>query len=142
MTIGCTDCPISEPVPFSRIWFSHKLRGAGLRYEIAVCIQTGDICWINGPFKSGRWTNVAIFCRNLKHRLAPGEMVESDGGYRGDSSCVTEGASAALAQHHTVIVDVKNFNCLRQVWRHDWHLHKYVFGAGCVITQLSKFQVN
>ena len=36
ITIDGTDCEINEPSPFDRKWFSHKLRGAGLRYEIGI----------------------------------------------------------------------------------------------------------
>ena len=160
MTIDGTDCPIQEPVPFSRIWYSHKFRGAGLRYEVGVCIQTGDICWINGPFKCGRWVDLAIFRRDLRQRLLPGEMVECDGTYLGEPACrhkhiirnVADGRAkaAARARHETVNGDIKVFGCLGSAgpWRHDRHLHKYCFGAAAVLTQLSynlgnrPYQVN
>ena len=79
MTLDCTDCLIYEPRnPFSKSWFTQKRKTAGLRYEVAVCIQTGDIVWINGPFKCGVWNDLMIFRRDLKWKLAPGEMVETD----------------------------------------------------------------
>ena len=60
----------------------NKFKHAALRYEVAVCIQTGDIVWINGPFRANRWPGVNIFRRNLKNKLLPGEMVEADQEYR------------------------------------------------------------
>ena len=53
MTVDGTDVMIWEPTPFSKMWYSHKFHGAELRYEIGMCIQTGDIVWVNGPFKCG-----------------------------------------------------------------------------------------
>jgi len=159
LSVDGTNCEIQEPMPFSRIWYSHKFKSAGLRYEVGVCIQTGDICWINGPFKCGRWSDLSIFRRNLKGLLLPGEMVECDGGYRGDPACQhkhiimnpsdSRAKSAARARHETVNGDIKSFGCLRQVWRHDRHLHKYAFASCAVLTQLSynlgggpKYQIN
>jgi hypothetical protein len=48
-----------------------------------VCIQTGDIVWVNGPFKEGKWNDIKLYRRILKEQLLPGEMVEADRGYRG-----------------------------------------------------------
>lgn len=146
MTVDCTDCPIAEPVPFSSKWFSYKLKRAGLRYEVAVCIQTGDIVWINGPFKCGRWNDLMIFRRNLKAKLLPDEMVETDRGYQGDPSCRHADIIASMAdliakkrvalRHETVNSDLKKFECLKLVWSHDRHLHKFAFAAVAVLTQL------
>jgi hypothetical protein len=147
LTVDGTDCQINEPHPFSKSWYSHKHKSAGLRYEVAVCIQTGDICWVNGPFKCGSWPDLKIFRRDLKHRLVAGEMVECDGGYRGDPKCRHKdvifnrsdlGAKkAARARHETVNGDIKKFDCLKQTWRHDRKLHKHAFAAAAVLTQLS-----
>jgi len=146
MTVDCTDCPIQEPTQFSRMWLTQKFNGVGLRYKVAVCIQTGHIVWINGPFKCGLWPDLSIFRRNLKHRLAPGEMVECDAGYRGDPSCRhkhiirnrrdDKAKSDARARHEQVNSDVKRFDCLKQEWRHERSLHKCAFAAAAVLTQL------
>jgi len=146
MTIDGTDCPIVEPIPFCKSWWTKKFNGAGLRYEVGVCIQTGDIVWINGPFRCGAWPDIRIFRRNLKHRLAPGEMVECDAGYRGDPRCRhkyiimtrSDGMAkdAARARHENVNSDIKKFDCLKQHWHHERALHKYAFGAAAVLTQL------
>ena len=48
-----TDYPINEPCPFDRLWFTKQINGPGVRYEIALNIRTGEICWIIGPFQCG-----------------------------------------------------------------------------------------
>jgi hypothetical protein len=148
VTVDGTDFQIQEPTPFSREWWSRKFNGPGLRYEVAICIQTGDIVWINGPFKPGPWTDLLIFRRNLKQRLAPGEMVEADNGYRGEpnhartadgfvSQADDRAKWTARNRHETVNRRLKQWGCLKQVWRHNRRLHKTVFAAVVVITQLA-----
>ena len=34
-------------------FYSHKFNGNGVRYEVGVCIATGDIVWISRPFRCG-----------------------------------------------------------------------------------------
>lgn len=80
-----TDFRINEQTPFWKGWYSFKFKAAGLRYEVGLNIQTGNICWINGPFAPGFWNDLSIFCLKLKTLLPPGEMVEADGVYRGDA---------------------------------------------------------
>ena len=84
MTVDGTDFRIQQPHPFNKKWYSHKFKGPGLRYEVAVCIQTGDVVWINGPFPCGKWPDLKIFQLRLKHMLGPEEKVEADDGYRGE----------------------------------------------------------
>ena len=59
-------------------WYSHKYEGPGVRYETAVCIQTGDIVSIEGPFPAGSWPDSKIFNNKLRHMLLDDEMVEAD----------------------------------------------------------------
>ena len=56
-----TDFWICEPKPFAKDFYSHKFAKAGLRYEVGVCIQTGLIVWINGPFAAGKYNDITIF---------------------------------------------------------------------------------
>lgn len=146
-TVDGTDFRIQQPHPFSKTWYSHKFRGPGLRYEVAVCIQTGDIVWINGPFKPGVWNDLMIFRRNLKARLGPGEKVETDAGYyddvkvRTDSNIVSQADGRAKqnarSRHENVNRRLSQFSCLQQTFRHDLRKHKPVFGAVAVITQVA-----
>lgn len=49
VSVDGTDFRIQQPSVFSKIWYSHKFKGPGLRYEVAVSILTGDIVWLHGP---------------------------------------------------------------------------------------------
>jgi hypothetical protein len=89
VTVNGVDFEIQEPTNFSSQWFSHKSRGPGLRYEMAVCIQTGKIVAYNGPFECGSWPDLQIFRSKLKCNLGPGEKVVADRGYRGDDRICT-----------------------------------------------------
>lgn len=83
VTVDGTDikCPNYGP-PFST--YKHGKKG-GLRYELALCIQTGDLVWINGPFPAGANHDVTIFRSSLKSHLIEGERVEADDGYIGEA---------------------------------------------------------
>ena len=56
-----------------------------VRYEVCICILTGDIVWINGPYQCGTWPDISIFRDSLKSFLAPNERVEADDGYIGEA---------------------------------------------------------
>ena len=53
VTVDDTDFPINEPSPFSSTYFSHKINGPALRYEVAVSVGPANIVWAHGPFKAG-----------------------------------------------------------------------------------------
>jgi DDE superfamily endonuclease len=90
LSVDGTDCPIREPSEFSGRWYSRKFKGAGLRYEVAICIQTGWVVWANGPYPCGAFPDLRIFRDRLQNELLPGEMVVADRGYRdGRTYCNT-----------------------------------------------------
>ena len=79
-----TDVPICEPSPFSRSWWSHKLNGPALRYELCVAIGSSKIVWVHGPFRAGRWPDTKIFKMGLRQLLHLfGKKTIADAGYRG-----------------------------------------------------------
>ena len=47
--------------PFSTVWFGHKSNGPGNRYEVGVCIRSGAIVWLHGPFPCGLKNDLQIF---------------------------------------------------------------------------------
>lgn len=134
----------------NRDWYSHKFKRSGLRYEVALSILGGDICWICGPWKPGVYNDVMIFREALATWLEPGERVEADDGYVGEAplrvkcpKSMTEPAEKeAMAKrvrsrHETVNKRFKQWGILRQVFRNDLIHHRDVFAAICVITQLA-----
>ena len=52
LSVDGTDFRIPER---GRDWYSHKFKKSAVRYEIALGIKTGDICWLSGPHQPGIW---------------------------------------------------------------------------------------
>ena len=147
VTVDGTDFRIPRQRPHSRDrqYYSHKFKHAALRYEVAVCIQTGLMVWINGPFRAGKWPDVNIFRRDLKGKLLPGEMIEADRGYRDPSvrhcdvvvsRSDARAKSRAMRRHETVNSDLKTFGCLNQQWRHELGKHSVAFSSCAFLIQM------
>ena len=124
VTVDGTDFRILEPYPFNPKWYSHKFKGPGVRYEIAVCIKTGWIVWVNGPFPCGSFPDLEIAKLGLHYMLDDNEKYIADGGYRcafEDRSRTPTGSwrisdlaeSAARARHECINRKLKEFNCLQ-----------------------------
>ncbi|CAB9530981.1 unknown protein [Seminavis robusta] len=148
VTVDGTDFRIREPGPFSTGWFTKKFNGPGLRYEIAVCIQTGWIVWINGPFPCGEWVDIAISLSSLVHMFEGDERAVADKGYRGypqffdcpwrhlDNQQQTSRKALARARHECVNRRLKEWSCLLQRWRHSLDKHGKMAHAVANIVQL------
>jgi hypothetical protein len=124
-----------------------------LRYEVALCIQTGDIVWINGPYEAGMWNDFKIFRDALLTMLAPSERVEADDGYVGEApqyvkcpkSFTNPEETEAMQQlvrnrQETVNKRFKQWGVLKQIFRHskdNLGSHGDCFAAIAVITQVS-----
>lgn len=147
VSVDGTDFEIQEPSRFSAKWFSHKFKGPGVRYEVAICIQTGEPVWINGPFPCGTWCDLRIARSALVDALDPGEYYLADGGYRdGNQWSVTPSGhhrfddrqkSAVRARHETYNKRLKDWGALREVYRHKLELHSQVFRAIANIIQIA-----
>jgi DDE superfamily endonuclease len=139
VTVDGTDFRIREPTEFNKKWYSHKFKAAGLRYEVAICIKTGNIVWVHGPYPCGSNPDITIFRNGLKQALQQGEeRVEADRGYRGEplyistpDDCLNDdqkiAKAHARARHEHVNRRLKEFSALQQVFRHDINKHATVF---------------
>lgn len=78
--------PVYEPTPFETKWYSHKVNGPGVRYNVEICIASGHIEWVHGPFPCDAYSDLKIFLLRMKEALSSGENVLADGGY-GDQRC-------------------------------------------------------
>lgn len=132
---------------------SHKFgKKSGLRYEIALCIQTGDVVWVNGPFPCGRWNDLTIFRSGLMTELDYAERVEADDGYVGEHpqyvKCPAGFANPPECEfmqqrvrnrQETINNRLKFWGILKQFFRHREFLcrHGDVVRAILVITQLA-----
>ena len=123
-----------------RRFYSHKYKKSGLRYEVGLCILTGDIVWINGPYECGVWPDIKIFRNALMFELDDGERCVADDVYVGEHpdriKCPKgfpnrdeskEMESYVRGRHETVNKRFKQFGALKQVWRHDIWSHGDAF---------------
>jgi hypothetical protein len=60
--------------PFNKKWYSEKMNGPGVKYEVGVCVQTGMIVWFNGPFVAST-NDDTIFMNELAHLLCENEVL-------------------------------------------------------------------
>lgn len=131
---------------------SHKFgKKSGLRYEIALCIQTGDVVWINGPFPCGMYNDLTIFRSALMTELAYAERVEADDGYIGEHprhvKCPAgfanppecEFMQQRVNKQETINNRLKFWGILKQFFRHHEFLcrHGDVVRAILVLTQIA-----
>ena len=142
ISVDGTDVPIQEPSPFSSRWYSYKLNGPGLRYEVGISLG-GDIVWLNGPFRPGDFNDVQIFRQDLKHELQLSEKVFADDGYP-DRTCVRKcnlpihfipQFERIMSRHETVNSHFKRFNVLTTPFRHGLQKHKMFFEAVANVCQ-------
>lgn len=146
MTVDGTDFRIREPQPFDPKWYSHKYHKAGLRYEVGICIRTGWICWINGPYAAGSWSDQRIALDELVYVLLRDEKVVADGTYGGRWFVTPDNGrrgqpierlrAIARARHEATNKYFKDFGAMKEIWRHPWRKHGIAFGAIANIVQI------
>lgn len=129
------------------MWYSHKFNGPGMRYEVGICIATGWIVWIHGPFPCGAWPDLRIARDALIYSLDEYEYYLGDGGYSdGNQYSETPNGlhdfdqrqkATVHARHETVNKRFKQWGALRDVYRHKHQNHSAVFRAIANITQLA-----
>ena len=146
MSVDGTDFRIA--MPYVKEYYSYKFKKCGLRYEVGINIQTGDICWWYGPFEPGEWNDEMIFKSCLEGSLEPGERVETDKGYRGCARTTVncppyeipsrrKMCAQVRSRHETCNARFKSWNILVAAFRHGIYDHQLVFGAVVCMTQLS-----
>ena len=153
MSVDGVDMEIAEPWPYcksvSKMWFSHKFKGPGVRYEVGICIKTGYCVWISGPFPCGEMTDCVIFMAGMVNFLEDDERVEADDGYLNASPMYAKcpGAMTARkdrlqlqskvrARHETFNKRLKQWKILADIYRHPLEKHYKVFHCVAVITQI------
>ena len=146
MSVDGTDCPIQEPQNFNKKWWSHKLNGAGVRYELGVSLDTGDIVWVHGPYPCGSNPDVTVFRKGMKTVLDNEERAIADKGYTDDMALTPDTVFSPIqshlhsmlrARHETVNKRLKQFAVLNCKFRHALSYHGTCFHAVSRITQLA-----
>ena len=148
ITTDGTDFRVMQQ-PNQRGYYSFKFRGPAMRYELGIGIQSGYIVWASRGYKAGANPDITIFRKGgLKDLLLEaGEKTVADLGYRGEPELIdvpNEGSADyrvqmayARARHETCNKRLKNFNCLKERFRHSIDYHNVCFDAVLVVTQLS-----
>ena len=150
ITIDGTDCPINEPGSsiggFSPRWYCHKTKGPGIRYEIGISLQRGDIVWVNGPYPCGTYPDLKIARGVIIHQLLPGEKIVADSGYRdrnyfdyptGFNNPKMSMQQVARSRHETCNARFKNFKIFSTSYRGELKNHYSYFTAIAVSIQIS-----
>ena len=107
-----TDFRIPEHGP---PFYSHMFKKSGLRYEVCLCILTGDIVWINGPYNAGRWPDITIFWYSLLSHLGKNERVEADDGYIGEDQQYVKCPASFVNPTKTEFMQQRCRNCQETV---------------------------
>lgn len=144
LSLDGTDCSIEEQTPFSREWYSHKLNGPGLRYEIGLNIASGDIVWAYGGYPWGSYPDLKLARECYVHAVGLGEKTIADNGYKDPKYFIYPAAypntaqsqSRIRARHETVNKRLKQWNVLVHAFRHDISKHIRCFHAVVNVTQI------
>ena len=147
MSVDGTDFRVKRK---GKRWYSHKYKKGGVRYEVALCILTGDIVWINGPYEAGKWPDISIFRDSLKSHLSPKERVEADDGYIGEAPALVKCPKSFTTREETESMDqrmrnrqetvnkrFKNWEVLAVPFRHEIYRHGDAFRVIAILTQLA-----
>lgn len=145
VSLDGTDFSIYEPTPFDAKWYSHKLNGPGLRYEIGICLRTGDIVWVNGGVPCGEYPDLKLAREGYLNIIDEGELTIADDGYQDAAHFIYPqrypeiGArlKVVMSRHETVNKRMKQWGCLKQRFRHRRILHPVCFRAVANLTQLT-----
>ena len=149
ISVDGTDTRQPKKRPYWSGWYSHKFNAGGTRWEVGVCLRTGFIVWIHGPFPCGRWPDLNIFRHALLSHLEAGEKVEADDGYVGEPlKTLTPALNSKTAldrqlrqqnrnRQESFNKRLKDWKCLEAVCKHNLAKHSSMFRAVAVICQLA-----
>ena len=108
-------------------------------------LHRAQICWVSGPWPSGKYSDLRIFRLGMKHHLDKEEYVVADGTYS-DEKCLQptgrhhpahQALTLIRARHENVNARLKIFNVLTSKFRHSIHRHRACFMAVVNVTCLS-----
>ena len=139
-----TDFRIKEPHPFHKSWYSDKFNGPAVKYEVGVCIQTGWIVWLLGPFRGSK-NDHAISMEYLEHVLDDGERYIADKGYHSSSALQPNNAwtfeerhymRVVRGRHETINRLFKRFRSIGNTFKRDHTKHGLFMYAIASIIQI------
>jgi hypothetical protein len=156
-TVDGVHCRINEPrTDASSKWYSHKLNGPGVSYEIAISVRRNNVLWISGPhhaskhditiFRGGKKDDKNKDRTALYFKIPEGKRVIGDSGYQGepmkisvskdeDSKDVKKFFARAKSRQETFNSRVKSFLITDLPFRHGFERHGSAFESVCIAVQ-------
>lgn len=132
-----------EREQLSKKWYSKKLRGPGLRYEIGLNIRTGCIVWTSGGYPCGECTDLTLALESFVPSLKDGERAMADKDYRDEKYFILPNNTnstdhkSIMSRHEKIHNRIRNFQILKQPFRHDRKKHPMIFTSVLNLTELS-----
>jgi len=151
-SIDGTDFLVTERHPFDSSMYSHKLKHAGLRYEVALSLgRRCRIVWFAGGVPAGAKNDLELARDLFVPQLQPNERVLADKGYPDENFFWTPIKKArtpmertfnvwhkrCMARHETINAKLKTFNCLRTMFRQSYDYHRLCVFAIANLINLS-----
>jgi len=165
-SIDGTDCPVEEPrahlADRTRVdpaYYSFKLRGAALRYNVVLSLASSRILHVHGGVPAGANPDIEIARAAFVEHLRPREMVVADRGFKDhryfmfridrdessgaqrlteDETVYNYAIGQVLARHEKVNAYLKSFAVLQETFRHRPLIekHRLCFAACAQLLQL------
>ena len=112
-----------------KLFYLHKFIKFWLSYEVALCILSEDIVWINGPYEAGIWPDISIYQNLLKSHLGVNERVEVNDGYAGEAPLTVKCLRNSVNPQETVYMQAQIYNRQETVTKtfKDWEALKQVY---------------
>jgi len=145
LSIDGTDVRIQRKQSDSyKAFFSYKFRKPGLRYLVALEIDSGNCALIFGPRLPGVYNETMMFREGIKDRLDPDERVVVDGGFKGEVAFISpeicqtdlekEQHRNVRLRHETFNARIKRFKILSETYRgRDLNYHIVFFVVVAII---------
>ena len=75
LSVDGTDFRIA--MGYCKLFWSYKFKKSWLRYEVGLCILTGDICWWSGPYAPGVF-KATLHLKSWDMHMCMGSMITCD----------------------------------------------------------------
>lgn len=103
-------------MPIYESWFSSKVSGLALRYDIPVSIRDHSIFWINVLFFAGRLPNITLFWDHLGNDLDHIEQSIADSKYSGHGFCKFYHRDNSHMSAHAIV------SARHETLNYDWNI--------------------
>lgn len=135
-----------------RKWYSHKFKGPGVTYEVALHIWKSKIIHISKGIRKASVHDKTMYTEpgGLRSKTREGKMGIADGAYKAGEAeeplpifrpnshnrpLARKFSARARARQESHYGRIDNFKCMKETWRHGVDLHCVTFEAINVILQ-------